>query len=302
MSSNDGTSTPLINVSADVVTITPELAKEWLAKNTRNRRIKPDNVAARKRDIESGNYQLNGEPIIFDSNDVLVDGQHRLTAIAEAGKSVQSFVIRGVSPESRHTVDTGTKRNWSDIADMDPNRNYNVDSKALAALAVQIWRFNNGMIKNSLSRPNKMPTNAEIDEVIDQNYSLMEWAVRLSIKVKKGIGSPPSAIAFAAWLIGRVDKPSIEKFLTSIASMQTNGEGDPRYTLIRKLESPELKDTRRGAQVPHAWCIIHAWKHYYDGTELKRINLAPREVAQQFIDPVDLYDVTEAGTDDDNDI
>lgn len=79
-------------------TITPEKAKEYLTHNTNNARklsrIKAQQYAA---DIISGKWQENGEPIIFDEDGVLKDGQHRLFAVIIAGKPISALVVRGIS-------------------------------------------------------------------------------------------------------------------------------------------------------------------------------------------------------------
>jgi hypothetical protein len=55
------------------------------------------------------------QDIAFDSNGVLVDGQHRLAAIIEADLPVEMTVFTDVEPDNFDVLDTGEKRNAADV-------------------------------------------------------------------------------------------------------------------------------------------------------------------------------------------
>lgn len=67
------------------VVVTRELVDTLLANNNGNRPISRPRVAQLVRDIKNGNWQPNGSPIVVDADGNLLDGQHRLEAIKEAG-------------------------------------------------------------------------------------------------------------------------------------------------------------------------------------------------------------------------
>jgi hypothetical protein len=80
--------------------ITPEIALEMLKSNTNNYRELSDAVVRRYvKDLESGLWTCTTASIAFTANGVLVDGQHRLNAIVQSGKSVYMFVMRGLPEE-----------------------------------------------------------------------------------------------------------------------------------------------------------------------------------------------------------
>src|SRR4051794_7777218 len=79
---------PLVSLgrgmTAKIVIVTPELAKEWLAMITRSqRKLRPGHVRMIARDIKEGRWLLTGESLIFDRDGGLLNGQHRLSGIIE---------------------------------------------------------------------------------------------------------------------------------------------------------------------------------------------------------------------------
>ena len=82
-------------VSRDPVTVTPEMAREWLLANTDVPfNSQPGKVDQYARDMASGHWPLMGEGIRFDEADQLVDGRHRLRACVQSGVPFLTYVTR----------------------------------------------------------------------------------------------------------------------------------------------------------------------------------------------------------------
>lgn len=95
--------------------ITPQMAENWLTEwNVKNRPVTDANVTELVQIIEKGKWRLTGDPIRF-SDTRLIDGQHRLLAIAKAGQTVRSVVIRGLEDECFDVIDQGKRRTASDV-------------------------------------------------------------------------------------------------------------------------------------------------------------------------------------------
>ena len=62
----------------------------------------------------SGKWLFDGQPIRFDSDGFLLDGQHRLNAIVKSGTSQKFLIIKGLQNETFKVMDTGKNRNGSD--------------------------------------------------------------------------------------------------------------------------------------------------------------------------------------------
>lgn len=102
-----------------VMTVTPEMAADWLKMNTGNRRLRRWWVKTLADVIRRGEWSLTHQGVAFDTNGILRDGQHRLSAIVEAGRSAELVVFTGLSEEAYKAMDQGAKRTASDISGLD---------------------------------------------------------------------------------------------------------------------------------------------------------------------------------------
>lgn len=94
-----------------ILTVSPADAEWALAHtNTRNRTISSNWVDELTRRIKAGLWQLTHEGIAFDSNGILIDGQHRLWAVALSGFTVPMRIFLNEPPEGLQVIDTGRTR------------------------------------------------------------------------------------------------------------------------------------------------------------------------------------------------
>lgn len=107
-----------MNIQTTLERITPAIAEAYLLTNTMNRPPRNSHVAKLAADMVSGNYQINGSTIVFNGDGTLLDGQHRLMAIVEAGVPVDMIVVRGVSKVAMKTIDANISRKAHDVAQM----------------------------------------------------------------------------------------------------------------------------------------------------------------------------------------
>jgi hypothetical protein len=113
-----------------LVKVDSDVARDWLRLNIKNRRIRKTLVAYLRRQIESNEWQSNHpQPIVFSDAGRLIDGQHRLTAIAEAeiynGSSVKMRVETGADDKIREYMDTGITRTLDDRVELDSDLVFN---------------------------------------------------------------------------------------------------------------------------------------------------------------------------------
>ena len=80
-------------------------AKELLANNDHNRKLSPTRIRKFADEMQNGMWVYNGESIIVSESGRLLDGQHRLHAIANSGAKVELELIEGV-PDQDNGVDT----------------------------------------------------------------------------------------------------------------------------------------------------------------------------------------------------
>lgn len=96
--------------------VTPSMAKKLLADTTtRNRPLARRFVTQLTRAIINGEWQDNAETIKLDRDGNVIDGQHRLAAIVESGRTVTIWVARGMDPSAFSTIDQGKVRTLADV-------------------------------------------------------------------------------------------------------------------------------------------------------------------------------------------
>lgn len=102
-------------MKTEILTITPDLAKNLLSNNKSNRRIDSSKLLFIVHQIENGQWKLNGESIIISNDGEILDGQHRLSAVVKTGKSIGSLLVSGIDKNVFDTIDTGKARSAADV-------------------------------------------------------------------------------------------------------------------------------------------------------------------------------------------
>lgn len=103
------------SVRVRVVFVTPSMAAEWLKRNTANRRIVPSVVRFYMNELANGRFSLSNDAICFDANEILKNGQHRLTACVNTGIGFWAIVAEGLPADAMFVMDQGLKRRVPDV-------------------------------------------------------------------------------------------------------------------------------------------------------------------------------------------
>jgi len=108
----------------EMVIITPEIAQQWLQRNPRNRAVNARWVDTLAKMMREGQFVPTPQPIIFDENGDLIDGQHRLLAVIKAGVPVRQWVVWGVPEGYRLYIDQGKPRGVTGALQVMYGKNY----------------------------------------------------------------------------------------------------------------------------------------------------------------------------------
>lgn len=111
--SNHATQAPAIKAAP--VLMTPDLAAKLLKANTGNRRMRRSTVEHLVRQIKAGRWITTGDAITVAASGRLLNGQHRLAAIVEAGVAVTVLLASGLDEEAYLVSDLGARRTVSDV-------------------------------------------------------------------------------------------------------------------------------------------------------------------------------------------
>jgi len=88
------------------VKITPKMAMDLLEHNTLNRPLSDGHVKRLAQQIIDGKWKYNGDTIKVSKDGAILDGQHRLWAVIEAKRPIETVIIRGIARDAFATIDT----------------------------------------------------------------------------------------------------------------------------------------------------------------------------------------------------
>jgi hypothetical protein len=108
-------------INAKQISVSPGQAEEWLKLNTANRRVRGWWVKSLATMIKRGEWITTHQGVAFAQSGKLLDGQHRLMAIAESGISVDVMVFTNVPDKAFMVLDAGIKRSVPDLTGL-PSR------------------------------------------------------------------------------------------------------------------------------------------------------------------------------------
>jgi len=229
-----------------VETITIERAEEYLAANRGNRNIVQAHVAAMARDISNGRWMFNAQPICFSRSGRLLNGQHRLSAVLEAGQPIEVLVMRDLPEEAFETYDKQAKK----APVVDEMFDDFGDKALVSATAVLLWRRE----MKPPGQPNATPTAAEIREVIQSHPDLMRLRGFARKLVRYGRAS---ALVYAAYKVLR-DEPRLGNVF--LDRLETAANLPPGHIIIRLRD--RLIDLRKADQNSQIDEILAAWEKF----------------------------------------
>lgn len=207
------------------VNVTPKMASEWLnAKNTNNRKLREGVAERYARDMKDGKWTHNPQPIMFYGDDgSLADGQHRLWAVVESGKTIAFYVIHGVEREIALNVDTGLGRELVDNAKIGGYEGY------ITKPAIAIASF----MKRGRSGSGPGFTNAERLELVQKYEEHVKYAEsKLGHAKKVGVAAVAAALARAHMHLG--DHKRLDEFATVLKTgMVSYVEADKAAIALR---------------------------------------------------------------------
>jgi hypothetical protein len=121
------------------VLITPEMAREMLKKNQRNRPINWKKVEEYADIMKAGKWVLHAQGIVLDAHGNILTGQKRLWAVVYSDVSVYFRVSTGNPESSARLLDRGTPQTARDLASRDTERKHSPTESSIArAIAASI--------------------------------------------------------------------------------------------------------------------------------------------------------------------
>lgn len=207
------------------IIVTPELATELLEKNKVNRPLRQTHVQRIANQIRLGKWQFNGDTIkISDSEDVL-DGQHRLWAVIEANKPIETIIVYGIEKEAFSTIDTiRQSRNGSDVlALMGLTRYRGPVSEALKWLV----RWQRKYLPD-IRNPKHRIENADVETAFENNPQMAQ-AAEVATKLRGLVN--PAVMAFMYYIIVNRNPELAERMIATLEDPVQVAASDPFFRL-----------------------------------------------------------------------
>ena len=205
------------------VDVTPEMAKRWMEKhNHRNRSIRWNRVKLLSEEMKKGRFVNNGDPIRFDTNRELLDGQHRLAAVVESGITLKNqLVVYNLDPKVMATIDTGAKRSLSDQLKINGIAN-SVAVASTARICVCIEHDDLGLSYNY--------PDSEFSDFAHAHDSEIQAAISEARRIYATIGGSVSVYAAGLFYALAYSKEKTEAFVEGVASGEGLRKGAPALT------------------------------------------------------------------------
>lgn len=190
--------------------LTPETANELLEHNTLNRPLSDRRVKRIAEQILSGKWRYNGDTIKVAASGDVLDGQHRLWAVIEAKKPVETIVVYGIEKEAFSTIDTLRKpRSGSDVLALAGASRYrNIMSSALQWLTR--WQRN---ALEDYKAPKHRVENSDIESAFAENPA-MAAAVERAMGLR-GFANP-SIMGFFYYVLTNRNPTLAERMMTTL--------------------------------------------------------------------------------------
>ena len=253
-----------VRIQHAIVMVDAPTAARWLGRNPRNRKLRESVVQRYRTDMESGRWTFAGDPIRFDVDGNLQDGQHRLTALSGlSGVTIPMLVVRGLPADAQGVMDQGARRTPGDQLGLRGIK----DANAVAAAIKQylIWTTgllfrDNGVIAGAVTTP-------MIEEWVDRNPIALANLYQI-LGLTKQNDAPPSVSAAAALRFLEIDAGAAAEFFTLLAR-GAGTEGHPIVTLDKRLQRHRregLKMSRRD----YLALFIQAWNAWRDDRQMAK--------------------------------
>lgn len=252
----------------ELVFVTPEMAAEWLARNTKNRTLSKSHAETLSTCLTRGEWSLNGETIKFAADGRLLDGQHRLTACMMAGCGFWTYVARGLAGEAFDTIDVNLRpRKVGDVLSVHGKPHAN----RAAACSRMLFRFGQ--------------TGQFFDGYADKGFSVtlcmdmlsrrpgIEDSVALCTNV--GVFPSPSLLAALHYLFGCANAD----LASEMVSVMRDGSAvlERPFAVFREAVISRRLHTRSAGARHFAFMAIRAWNSELSGTWIKKVYYKPNE-------------------------
>jgi hypothetical protein len=249
-------------VKIGLILLTPAVAADFAKRVPKRQRKKSKRLIDKySTDVLAQRWPFIGDAIRFNSNDEMIDGQHRNDVVLETGVSIPTLVVFGLDNDAIVPMDTGKGRRFEELLTMEEHIENAAQVGGLTRRVTHWMLGNYG--QESVARVinpqwlNTTPTNEQLWTVYRANKDeLIECArhgTSYSRFFKKSAG--PAVFAFTWMILGRINVDARESLFHELK----NGSGtNPPTPAVNYLRSKLIEKYTRSSK-PKPW----EWQHYF---------------------------------------
>lgn len=235
--------------------------------NKRNRSLTPKTVAEYARAMTNDEWRFIGDPIRFDKNGDLLDGQQRLAAIVESGCPQQFVVIRNLEKDDQRYMDGGRKRTAID--------QLRIEGMPNAAVAAGIAALYLHWTADDLPWNNIKFSTFEIVEWVENNLDSVEAACKHADTLYRSTRASKSIVG-AAYLIfcQARDVETATEFINLVGSGVGLDTGSPILLLRQKMIFwASLRHGQRPTRHEMFYFVIRTWNAWRKGEKMTKLQI-----------------------------
>lgn len=250
-----------------VIVITPEMARNCLEKNPSNRKIIDFWVRLYAKMMQDGEWVEDSPEnfLIFDENDNLIDGQHRLRAVILANVPIKFTVYRGWPRELILHLNQGKKRTFNDRA-----RFLGKDERISDLTIAKIIKYGPG-----LARSKKLSPILEF-ELIEEYREGIEFAHSCGKHTKYYVIPIQALIARAAYTQNKI---RLREFVGILVSGNAEKPGDSPAIKLRECVLQFRLSGKQIAYNPEFYYKAESsLRAFLTGKELKKLYRSTEEL------------------------
>ena len=246
-------------------------AERWLDYNTRNRKMRDRNTRKIFAEYQEGRWVFDGMPIRFSKDGVLLDGQHRLTALTLMPKEfrIPFVVMRGIDTKAQYVMDQGSKRSNADQLGLDGVRN-----ATLVAAGVRlylVWQAD--LLYRDTKTWDAVSTAPHIQKFVAKN----PWVTDLADNIRQSISGKsfpftPSAAFAVAMMTYRAHPETTVAFFRVLKEGGANVNSAPNRLRNFGLNNQDRKISVRAQMA----LMIEHWNKAIRKREVKSVSLGAR--------------------------